>query len=183
MNWERRADEGKRRTKDKIEKTETSEVNSKFMTMRHIETVRNGLTEVVKELLDRAIDHDQTKLEEPEVGYYDQATPKLRGITYGSPEYKAIMKEIKPAIDHHQGNNRHHPEYFKNGVKEMNLVDLIEMIVDWKAASMRHGDGDIMKSIKMNKERFGYSDELEQIFLNTVKWLETTEFKNKAEES
>ena len=52
----------------------------------------------------------------------------------------------------------------------MNLVDLIEMLCDWKAATMRHNDGDIMKSIEINQERFGYGDEIKQIMINTVKY-------------
>ena len=43
------------------------------------------------------------------------------------------------------------------------------MMADWKAASLRHSDGDIYKSIEINQKRFGYSDELKQIFINTVK--------------
>ncbi|MNN93988.1 hypothetical protein D3C81_2125340 [compost metagenome] len=48
------------------------------------------------------------------------------------------------------------------------MLDIIEMFCDWKAATMRHNDGDIRKSIEMNKERFGYSDDLLNIFMNTV---------------
>jgi hypothetical protein len=50
----------------------------------------------------------------------------------------------------------------------MTLIDLCEMIADWKAATLRHNDGDILKSIEINQSRFGYSDEVKQILLNTV---------------
>jgi hypothetical protein len=93
------------------------------------------------------------------------------------------MKEMKVAIDHHNKHNRHHPEYFENGIKDMNLIDLIELICDWKSATLRHDDGDIIRSISMNKERFGYSDELEQILLNTVKYLGNSDVYHKADES
>ena len=33
---------------------------------------------------------------------------------------------------------------------------------------MRHNDGDIMKSIEINQERFGYSDDLKQLLINTA---------------
>lgn len=72
------------------------------------------------------------------------------------------------ALEHHYKNNRHHPEHFKNGIEGMTLVDLCEMISDWKAATLRHDDGDILKSIEMNQQRFGYTDELKQILINTV---------------
>ena len=57
-------------------------------------------------------------------------------------------------------------------VDKMNLVDIIEMFCDWKAATLRHGDGDIMKSIEINAKRFNMSDELKQILINTVEILE-----------
>ena len=75
---------------------------------------------------------------------------------------------MKPALDSHYADNPHHPEHYDNGIKDMDLVDLIEMICDWKSATLRHNDGDIYKSIELNQKRFGYSDELKQIFKNTV---------------
>ena len=54
------------------------------------------------------------------------------------------------------------------GIKDMNLADIVEMICDWKAATMRHDNGDIRKSIVINQERFDYSDDLKLIFLNTA---------------
>lgn len=156
---------------------------SVFKTMRHIEAVRNYLNAIIRELLNRQELHDQSKLESPEVELFDVMTPKLRGVTYQSPEYKECMKELKVAIDHHNAHNRHHPEHFANGVKDMNLIDLIEMLCDWKASSMRHNDGNILRSIDLNQARFGYTDELKQIMKNTVNWLETENVPNHANES
>lgn len=53
--------------------------------------------------------------------------------------------------------------------KNMNLIDIIELIADWKAATMRHNTGDIMKSIEINQKRFGYSDDIKQLLINTIK--------------
>lgn len=50
----------------------------------------------------------------------------------------------------------------------MCLFDLIEMFLDWKAAGERHSDGNIYKSIEHNRERFGISEQLEHIFINTA---------------
>jgi hypothetical protein len=50
----------------------------------------------------------------------------------------------------------------------MSMLDLIEMLVDWKAATERHADGSIEASIGLNKKRFGYGDELEAIFRRTA---------------
>ena len=57
----------------------------------------------------------------------------------------------------------------------MNLIDLLEMICDWKASSERHADGDIFKSIEINQKRFGYSDDLKNILMNTATFLKMFE--------
>ena len=58
-----------------------------------------------------------------------------------------------------------------NMLATMSLLDLLEMICDWKAATARHNDGDILKSIEINQKRFGYDDNLKKILLNTAKEL------------
>src|SRR5262245_35896998 len=110
-------------------------------TRQHIATVQSLLHRVVKELLDRADAHDQSKLATPEVELFTEFTPKLATSTYGSPEYEGFRKAMGPALAHHYAKNRHHPEHFKNGVNDMSLIDVIEMFCDWKAATMRHNDG------------------------------------------
>lgn len=137
-------------------------------TRKHIGKVRSYVQCIVSLLIDRTFDHDRSKLEEPEVQYFDEYTPRLAESTYGSDEYKQFLADLKPALDHHYAANRHHPEHFKNGIRGMNLVDLVEMFCDWYAASKRHNDGDMMKSITINQKRFHYSDDLKMIFENTL---------------
>jgi len=127
---------------------------------------------IIKKLSDRGINHDNSKLDELEVDIFTEYTPKLSKCTYDSEEYNQYLKEMKIALDHHYANNRHHPEHFLNGIKDMDLIDLIEMICDWKASTLRHNDGNILTSIDKNQERFNYTSELAQIFKNTVKVFE-----------
>lgn len=54
----------------------------------------------------------------------------------------------------------------------MTLVDIVEMLCDWKAASLRQNDGNLLKSIETNAQRFGYDDQLRRIFVNTAKLLD-----------
>ncbi len=104
---------------------------------------------------------------------FDEYTPKLAASTYGSDEYKAFLAAMKPALDHHYAaNSGHHPEGNPRGIQGMSLVDLTEMLCDWLAATRRHADGDIRRSIEINQKRFGYGDELKQILLNTLPLLE-----------
>lgn len=58
-----------------------------------------------------------------------------------------------------------------SSVNQMNLFDVLEMFVDWMAACQRHADGDINKSIEINRTRFALSPQLVEIFKNTVPWV------------
>lgn len=53
-------------------------------------------------------------------------------------------------------------------VDGMSLLDLLEMLCDWKAAGERHADGSIEKSLQINKKRFAISDQLNAILRNTA---------------
>ena len=143
--------------------------DSREDTEEHISNVQDNLDIIVKELRCRAKKHDSSKLGELEKPIFDEVTAKLKGLTYGSEEYKEQLKNMKVALDHHYANNRHHPEHFENGISGMTIVDIIEMFVDWAAATHRHADGDIGKSINHNAERFDYSSDIGKIFVNTAK--------------
>ena len=54
----------------------------------------------------------------------------------------------------------------------MDLIQLIELFVDWKAASERHNTGNILKSIEINTNRYNLSPQLQKVFANTAKTLE-----------
>lgn len=148
-----------------------SKYDSSFDTRQHIDSVRENIFEICKSFWSRALHHDESKLQEPEKSMYDEFTPKLRGSTYGSDEYKQFLKDMGMALKHHYENNSHHPEHYENGINGMSLLDVLEMLADWKAATARHADGNIQDSLKINKERFGISDQLVEILQNTVKEL------------
>lgn len=142
--------------------------SSRKKTKEHIETVTIMIDVIINELIKRAERHDTSKLKTPEVEIFDEFTPKLAGCTYGSKEYKGFLEGMGPALDHHYAFNRHHPEHFIKGIDGMNIIDLIEMLCDWKAATLRHDNGDILRSINFNKKRFKMSDQLVSIFQNST---------------
>lgn len=145
--------------------------DSTIDTLKHIKRVSELLTQAATELLRRATIHDNSKLQEPEKSGYDEVTPLLAGLTYGSKEYNESLEKLQPIIQHHYANNSHHPEHYENGINDMSLFDIIEMFFDWKAATERHNDGNIHKSLEHNKVRFKISDQLINIFKNTAKNL------------
>ena len=127
-------------------------------TKEHIKKVQDNLALVGRRMFARAVSADQSKLLPPEKEVYDELTTGLKGLTYGSDEYLANLEAMKPAIKHHYAKNSHHPEHYSNGVDGMSLLDVVEMLADWKAASERHTNGDILRSLEINRERFGLSD-------------------------
>jgi hypothetical protein len=147
------------------------EYDSTEDTKKHVSAVEHFMNIVLFNLMERVKDHDASKLQEPEKSMYDIFTPKLKGLTYGSDEYKACLRQMGVALEHHYANNTHHPEHYLDGIEGMSLLDLIEMFCDWQAASLRHADGNFTQSIEINALRFGMSNQLHKIFVNTAKEL------------
>jgi len=151
-----------------------TDYDSTHDTLEHIRKVQSRILMVIGHLMDRAWKHDQSKLETPEKEVYDKYSPLLRTLEYGSQQYKDILKEMKVGIDHHYSVSPHHPEFYVDGLDGMNLIDLLEMVCDWKSAGERHKDKpvDFVKSVEINAERFHMSEQLKQIILNTASYLE-----------
>lgn len=143
-------------------------------TIKHIENVRKFIKIFTDRLTQRGIDHDKSKLESPELEVFTKFTPMLAQLQYGTPEYQECLDNMRVALDHHYANCRHHPEHFTNGIRDMTLLDIVEMFCDWKASSMRQNNGNLLKSIEVNAERFGLDDLLTQVFVNTAKIFDET---------
>jgi len=170
MGWEKldglfEAD-GKLRkpTDDELAKHDTD-------TKVHIGHVQGFMGRIIDAVRQAAIEHDKSKFEEPERSAYAVVIPKLAGLEYGSEEHRKVLGLMRPAIKHHQSVNRHHPEYHSKGLAGMDIIDLAEMVCDWKAASMRGGD-DFEKSLKVSLKRFGIEEPLASIIANTAKRFE-----------
>ena len=178
---------------------------AKDIIVKHIFRFRKYLSEFQKRLQKRALGHDLSKFDKEELPYFEKYAPLLKTCKYGSDEYKKFLEGLAPALEHHYKNNRHHPEHFifyecsgcfekyyqapsvcsrcgystfqkRADIKQMNLIDLVEMLCDWIAAGEQHEDGgDIIRSIEINQERFGYGDELKQILLNTANHIKGLE--------
>lgn len=151
-----------------------TEYDSRPDTLAHSQRVGELIVAMVGELLERSTCHDRSKTLPPEVGIFDEYSPKLKQMTYGSQEYKDCLTGMGEGLQHHYAANRHHPEHFAEGVAGMTLVDVVEMLADWKAATERMADGDLGKSLEIQRERFGLSDQVVSILRNTAEqfgWL------------
>jgi hypothetical protein len=177
--------------REKVLQAKSEELFFEAETRKHQQEVSKIMLAVARELIRRATVHDASKLEDPERETFIRVTPLLRMLTYGSPEYKVALKEMGPALEHHYRNNDHHPEFYdrndpevrvadRSGVDlsdgfafgEMGLLQLVEMLCDWMAATKRHADGDIDASLKHNASRFGIDKQMAGILKRTVSDIE-----------
>jgi hypothetical protein len=88
----------------------------------------------------------------------------LKQIQVSYPEDEYVFGYASDIIEAHK-------QTLESNVNGMNLIDILEMICDWEAATLRHDDGDIYRSLEINKTRFGLSPQLVSIILNTVPLL------------
>jgi hypothetical protein len=122
---------------------------------------------ILEELDERAIQHDKSKLEDPEKPYFDIWTPRIQEAGLGSDLYKYFLEQLKPALIHHYRVNRHHFQHFGNGINGMTITDLSEVLWDWNATCDRHEDGNIYYSIDYLSKEHGYSKEMVKVLSNT----------------
>lgn len=86
----------------------------------------------------------------------DQIDAYLEDLSIDDPAHKWLMSyrnELESRLNH------------------MSLLDILEMLSDWKAASTRHADGSMADSLEINQSRFKISDQLRSILNNTAKEL------------
>jgi len=105
----------------------TEPMDSTEETQKHINRVQELIGIMCDKLIERGYNHDGSKLLEPEKQGFDDMTHKLSSTTYDSDEYKQMLIDLKPTLDHHYSNNSHHPQYYENGIDGMNLLDVFEM--------------------------------------------------------
>jgi hypothetical protein len=147
--------------------TDTPAYDSRADILAHIMQVRDRLDMFATELLRRGSVHDASKFSDAEKPAFDLVTPLLPGVTYGSPEYRALEDRVRPALEHHYQHNSHHPEYYGNqGIAGMDLFDVVEMVCDWIASVAGRPGGGL--NLAYNLENFGIDSQLASILANTL---------------
>lgn len=136
---------------------------------KHKVLLRAILYNLANQLKERADKHDDSKYSKEEKDVFE-SIDEIKREDFDSYEqyYNCTKPLIQKALDHHYANNRHHPEHFEKGVNDMNLLDVLEMIVDWESsASCRGTKLDVDYSFK----RFKIEPQLQKIINNTLKIL------------
>lgn len=139
------------------------------VTLRHIKRVNELLGNFAIRMIQRGQVHDSSKFDPIEAGPLEEMQKLVDAegqAPFGTDEYKRRTDMLGPMIEHHRAHNSHHPEYYPNGIDGMDLLDLVEMFYDWKAASER-GEEDAM-NLSFAVKKYNVSPQLESIFLNTA---------------
>lgn len=149
------------------EKNESTTYDCTEDVMKHKGKVEYWLRRFWTLLEGRAEYHDDSKLKDPrEKALFDYWTPELRRLTFGSDEYKLALDGMGEGVKLHYKANRHHPEHFENGVDDMTLIDVVEMVADWMAAAeAKNTHVDLDRAAK----RFGLSEQLVKIIANQLR--------------
>ena len=125
--------------------------------LAHCQRVRASLVGFANAMIMRAVTHDESKWQDDEFAGFVHINQIAREHEYGSPEYMASIRETG-AVALHYSRNSHHPEHYPNGVDDMTLLDIIEMVADWKAASETYGRTSLEDALVTHAERFGLKD-------------------------
>lgn len=140
------------------------------VTQAHIKRVATLLGEVNSELHFRALYHDASKFDPIEAGPLQEMQDLIEQegpAPYGSEEYKRRTDLLGPMLAHHYANNSHHPEHYASGIAGMTILDVVEMLCDWKAASDRGGESVI--NLTYSAEKYGIEPMLLSIMKNTCR--------------
>jgi hypothetical protein len=90
---------------------------------------------------------------------FSRINKAAREHPYGSPEYRAGLKQEKPTVELHYSRNSHHPEFYGSDAKpepddsekrvtigtgrflsdQMTWLDIVEMVCDWRGAYLGYG--------------------------------------------
>jgi hypothetical protein len=135
--------------------------------IEHKTKVGYWLRRFAQRLERRAATHDDSKINDPiEKAMFDRWTPEIRNTTFGTDEYKQALDGMGEGVKRHYQANRHHPEHYENGVNGMTLIDVMEMLTDWMAVAQSKNT---RVDLKHAAERFGLSDQLVRIMINTLR--------------
>lgn len=118
--------------------------------------IEQGRPELGRAVISRGFAHDNSKFFGIEWQYL-----------HNGPDVEP--DDIKQAIKHHHTLNRHHPEFYENGIVDMSEEDIYEMACDFYARAEEFGT-DLRSWINTTaKEKFAVTDNSPQfIWLNTA---------------
>jgi len=146
---------------------------------KHRAILGRFMLRVCLRLLKRAWRHDLSKYNPRECHDLVLARHKYAGVIPSSPEYIKSLELVTSSLDYHFQANSHHPEHFMlidnqffglgASVEGMPLLDVIEMLCDWKANSVSRSPGESFASIiRIQKEKYNITEAFASSLLITA---------------
>lgn len=127
----------------------------------------HGENDLAVELLKRAVEHDNSKLNSDELNDLKQLGGSFSSLKDPKEQLGDGQKKL---IERHWKNNRHHPEFFTDA-ENMDEIDIIEMVCDWHSRSEQFKT-DLLKFVEIRqRERFHFSDEMYKKIIKYCKVL------------
>lgn len=131
---------------------------------QHISFVQEGMLAISQALQRRSLVHDRSKFSPDEFAAFCRINAAAREYPYGSEEYRAGLRQEKPAIDLHYARNSHHPEHHDLAASHvdsmqraelMGFLDIVEMVCDWRSAYLSYGSqGTWNENMQRQRERY-----------------------------
>lgn len=148
----------------------SEEVKTLVYTLLHQRQVQDYMMFIALELQRRALKHDLSKLSSTEWEGLVAINSIAREQGYASPDYQASLQS--DMVKAHWAANDHHPEHFEQGIAEMSLCAIIEMVCDWKAVAVQK-KLHFYDILKENYERFKVTPEQKYLIERIVMELES----------
>lgn len=130
----------------------TEETKTLITILRHQGFVRKYLRKLASALENRATIHDLSKFSQDEFGGFVDIQRIARTTKYNSEQYRESI-DTDP-VKLHFSRNPHHPEHYSNGIDDMSLLDIIEMVIDWQSAAETYGQSSFEESLPEQVKRF-----------------------------
>lgn len=146
---------------------------STFIHRTHVDLLMGN---VANEIRKRGKLHDVSKLSGIEASfgemYYEDYT-KINKPLALEPDIAKYNEEMAPAFVEHSKRNDHHIEHFKNGLSDMNILQITEFLCDNLAHMREKGyvKYECVEKIEFLLKSHGASDDLVSIAKNTIEHL------------
>jgi len=144
------------------------EIRALATILRHQKMVSFLLRELAREFERRADLHDMSKLQLDELEGFVEINRIARQYKFGSKEYKETIGS-HPCVKLHYSRNTHHPEYHQGGVRSMGLIDFMEMVIDWTAATKTYGNMSWEEVIQQQKKEFPQLSDCQLALISLIK--------------
>jgi len=139
-------------------------INSLKAFTTHVLVVQQYMLEIIELLQLNSIYHDSSKYLNSDEWPLLQHKYLLDNLEYGSSEFNTLVEELKPSVDEHHYNNRHHIE-FHDHYSEMTMFDWLEWLADLKSFETKNSFEGMLQT---QFEKYSIDKTTQQLLINTA---------------